>query len=314
MASRIPDVIDVGRPTPATAPASAAGRASPPPVPVASARRAARRAGTTLTAETATSVARAPIPSTGQSAAMPGSGSAMRASPSGMSGDASTATPTAAAAPPAPTSTALASETEVRAVRDMPSARSVGNSSPRASISRASACPKIATPANPRSPEAAQSVTTGTRFTACTSGVYTEAGWGGAARGISRRRISSANAGRSASPRRSTTCIVSSSVSAAGRWARKNAGVSLYDVGEATASERLEAADHGHHPDEAERLRFRLARASCVTLAVRGCERKGHRVPRTQPEPLREGIVRDRLVGRFRIGEPASDDLHFVGV
>ena len=86
------------------------------------------------------------------------------------------------------------------------------------------------------------------------------------------------------------------------------------DVGEATASERLEAAHDRHHPNEAELLRFRLARASCVTLTLRGCKRERHRVPRAQAEPLRKGIVCDRLIGRFRVGEPTVDDLQFVGV
>ena len=70
-----------------------------------SARRAARRAGRTLTAEISRTLAAAPIPSTSQSAAKPGSGSAMRASPSGISGEARTATPTATAALAAATST-----------------------------------------------------------------------------------------------------------------------------------------------------------------------------------------------------------------
>ena len=161
----------------------------------------------------------------------------------------------------------------------MPRARSVGNSSPRASISRASACPTITTPVKARSPEAAQSVTTGTRFTAWTSGVYTEAAWGGAARGIWRRRISSANAGRSLSPCRSATPMVSSSVSAAGRWARKNAGVSPTRLGKPRPVRVSKLPTTAITPTR----RSACARARwppAVTVIAGQCQGHRHHVPR----------------------------------
>ena len=132
--------------------------------------------------------------------------------------------------------------------------------------------------------------------------------------GISRLRISSANAGRSAfsvAERDRHRVLVGVGGQPMGAEERRR---QPDHVGEAAAGERLEAADRRHRAHEAELLRLGLARARCATLASWRCDRDGDRVSWAQPEPLCEGIPRDRLVDRFGIGQPSADHLHPVGV
>jgi hypothetical protein len=84
-------------------------------------------------------------------------------------------------------------------------------------------------------------------------------------------------------------------------------------VGEPTAGERLEAADHRHDADQPYPLRLGQARVLGATRTHRGRHRDDHLIAGSQPEPLGERISGDRLVDRSGIGEPAPQDLRQMG-